>query len=108
MQTSVRSAGPRPCKVSHASRTSNAFPMAQPKGRSISVMSATVRRPTCSPMDTISFASAMESSRVFIKAPLPVLTSRRIRSEPAAIFLLIMLEAISGMLLTVAVTSRSA
>ena len=60
------------------------------------------------PMDTISFASAMESSRVFIKAPLPVLTSRRIRSEPAAIFLLIMLEAISGMLLTVAVTSRSA
>ena len=43
-----------------------------------------------------------------MNAPLPVLTSSRMRSLPAAIFLLMIDEAISGMLSTVPVTSRSA
>ena len=60
------------------------------------------------PMDTISLARATASSLVFIKAPLPTLTSNKILSQPAAIFLLIILEAISEILSTVAVTSRKA
>ena len=45
---------------------------------------------------------------VIINAPLPVFTSSTMQSLPAASFLLIMEEAISGMLSTVAVTSRRA
>ena len=74
----------------------------------MSVMSATVRRPTCLPISTISRASTSASACVFMNAPLPVLTSSRMRSLPAAIFLLMIDEAISGMLSTVPVTSRSA
>ena len=74
----------------------------------MSVIRATVRRPASSPMATIVCASLMESSSVFMKAPLPVLTSSRMQSEPAASFLLMIDEAISGMQSTVAVTSRSA
>ena len=48
------------------------------------------------------------SSRVFIKAPDPTLTSRTMPSAPAAIFFDMMLAAMSGMLSTVAVTSRRA
>ncbi|MNC83028.1 hypothetical protein D3C75_1368060 [compost metagenome] len=48
----------------------------------------------------------MESSSVFIKAPLPVFTSSTMASAPAAIFLLIMELAINGMEFTVPVTSR--
>ena len=59
-------------------------------------------------MDTISLASWMLSSTVFIKAPVPVVTSSKMASDPEASFLDMMLEAISGMQLTVAVTSRSA
>ena len=59
-------------------------------------------------MDTISRASWMLSSTVFMKAPVPVVTSSRMASEPEASFLDMMLEAIRGMQLTVAVTSRSA
>ena len=43
-----------------------------------------------------------------MKAPVPVFTSSRMQSLPAASFLLMMLEAIRGTLLMVAVTSRRA
>ena len=43
-----------------------------------------------------------------MKAPSPTFTSRTIAPAPAAIFLDMMLAAISGMLSTVAVTSRRA
>ena len=43
-----------------------------------------------------------------MNAPLPVFTSRTRPSAPSAIFLLMMLEAISGIASTVPVTSRSA
>lgn len=82
--------------------------MRLPKGISISVIRATVRRPTWLPMRTISRARARESSKVFIKAPEPIFTSSKMASAPAAIFLDMMLEAISGKLSTVAVTSRKA
>ena len=59
-------------------------------------------------MDTISRASWMLSSTVFIKAPVPVVTSSKMASEPEASFLDMMLEAMRGMQLTVAVTSRRA
>ena len=91
MQISVRSAGPRPLSVSHTSQISSELPMALPSGRLMSVIKATVLRPTCSPMETIASASRMESSTVFMNAPLPSLTSSRMQSEPAAIFLLMML-----------------
>ena len=74
----------------------------------MSVIRATVWRPTWLPMRTISWARARESSRVFIKAPEPTFTSSRMASAPAAIFLDMMLEAIKGRLSTVAVTSRRA
>ena len=107
-QTSVRSSGPFPFNVSTASITSKLFPILCPSGMSISVISATVFLPAFSPIATISFASAIESSILFINAPLPVFTSRRIQSFPAASFLLMIDTAISGILSTVAVTSRSA
>ena len=59
-------------------------------------------------METIACASARESEKSFINAPLPVLTSSKIASAPEASFLLMMLEAIKGRLSTVPVTSRSA
>ena len=74
----------------------------------MSVISATVLRPTSSPMSTIARASAIASSTVFMKAPLPHLTSSRIASAPAAIFLLMIELAISGTESIVAVTSRRA
>ena len=107
-QVSVTSSGAVPLSVSHASCTSSALPMALPRGRPMSVMRATVVRPTSSPSSTMHSASLMASSGVFMKAPLPHFTSSRILSAPAAIFLLMMLEAMSGMESTVAVTSRRA
>ena len=59
-------------------------------------------------MRTIASAKRFASSSVFINAPAPVFTSRTIASAPAAIFLLIIELAISGIEFTVAVTSRSA
>ena len=99
---------PPPCSTLHASITSRALPIFLPRGISISVMRATVFLPTPAPMPTISCASALESSRVFINAPLPTFTSSRMASAPAAIFFDMMLEAIRGRLSTVAVTSRRA
>ena len=74
----------------------------------MSEMSATVVRPTSSPMATMALASSAACRSVFMKAPLPHFTSSRMASAPAAIFLLMMLEAMSGMLSMVAVTSRRA
>ena len=60
------------------------------------------------PVRTMSDASFSASSAVFMKAPLPVLTSSRMQSAPIASFLLMILEQISGMLSTVAVASLRA
>ena len=74
----------------------------------MSVTAARARRshPPARPMQAAASRSA--SSAVFMNAPLPALTSSRIRSVPTASFLLITLAAMSGMLGTVAVASRSA
>ena len=53
-------------------------------------------------------ASFLACSGVCMKAPVPHFTSSTMASVPAASFLLIMLEAISGMLSTVPVTSLRA
>ena len=106
--TAVKSAGPLPFKVSMASITSKELPIACPSGISILVMTAQHFRPAMVPIETIFSANFLESSTVFINAPLPVFTSSTIASLPAASFLLMMEEAISGMQSTVAVTSRSA
>ena len=91
-----------------ASSTSMALPTAQPRGRSMSVISAEARIPARPPMETMASASCRASSGVFIKAPLPALTSSTTPSQPEASFLLITEEAISGKLSTVPVTSRRA
>ncbi len=54
------------------------------------------------------WANSLAVSRVAMKEPLPHLTSRTTVSAPAANFLLRMLETISGIELTVSVTSRRA
>ena len=107
-QTSVRSAGPLPCRTAILSATSSALPMFCPKGLSISVISAATLRPWAVPMETISRANSKALSRSFIKAPSPIVTSSRMASEPAASFLDMIEDAISGMQPTVAVTSRRA
>ena len=53
-------------------------------------------------------ASSLASSRVFMKAPLPTLTSSTSAPVPSAIFLLMIELAMSGMASTVPVTSRRA
>ena len=107
-QTVQRSPDVLPLSISTDSMTSSELPTALPSGESIFVIRAAVLTPAPLPISTIVRASRRESSSVFIKDPLPVLTSRRIQSEPSASFLLMMLEAMSGMLSTVAVTSRRA
>ena len=106
--SSVRSDGPSPLRTETASSTSREFPTAFPSGASISVISAATFFPDAFPILIISFASALLFSISVIKAPFPVFTSRTIDSAPAASFLLIILEAIKGMLSIVAVRSRSA
>ena len=65
-------------------------------------------RPHALPMATIFSASFRASSSVFIKAPEPTFTSRTMECEPAASFLDMMDDVMSGRESTVAVTSRSA
>ena len=101
---SSRSSGPIPFSVSMASLTSTALPTAYPKGCSMLVITATIRLPAPSPISTMVLASSRESSYRGMNAPVPVFTSRTMPSAPAASFLLIMEEAISGMESTVAVT----
>ena len=71
-------------------------------------MTAIVFLPALSPILTICLASLTASSIFFINAPLPTLTSRTIALAPDAIFLLIILLAIRGILSTTAVTSLNA
>ena len=106
--SSARSPFISPFSVCTASITSRELPTAYPRGQSMSVMSADMFRPQSLPIFTISRAKASASSKVFMNAPLPTVTSRTMFFDPEASFLLMMLELISGMLLTVAVTSRSA
>ena len=72
------------------------------------LITATTRRLARWPMSTMVRASWRALSRSCIKAPLPHLTSSTMASAPAAIFLLMMLAAMSGRLGTVPVTSRRA
>ena len=74
----------------------------------MSVMRALTFRPAPAPMATMVFARSTESSSRFRNAPLPVFTSSTMPSLPAASFLLMIDEAMRGMLSTVAVTSRRA
>ena len=74
----------------------------------MSVSSHVTARPCATPMATIAFASARACARSFMNAPLPTFTSRTTACAPAAIFLDITLEAMSGMDGTVPVVSRSA
>ena len=60
------------------------------------------------PIFCILFAKEVASSFVFINAPFPQVTSNTIALAPAAIFLLIMLELMSGMLSVQAIISLSA
>ena len=74
----------------------------------MSVISAIVRLPIWLPISTMVRASLSASSALCINAPLPAFTSSTMASAPEASFLLIMLEAMSGMPSTVPVTSLSA
>lgn len=74
----------------------------------MSVMSAVTFFPLSRAMRTMSDANSRASASVFMKAPLPHLTSRTRQSIPSASFLPRMLAAMSSFLSTVAVTSRRA
>ena len=106
--TSIRSAGPFPCRAATDSSTSTALPTARPSGTSIAVSSALVRTWCSAPRATIVSASSRAASRLFMKAPVPTLTSRTSALVPSAIFLDMIELAMSGMDSTVPVTSRSA
>ena len=70
------------------------------------VRTASVRTPASCPARTIDCASCPASSTVFMNAPHPTFTSSTRPSMPSASFLLMIDAVISGMLSTVAVTSR--
>ena len=71
-------------------------------------MTATTFRPQARPMRTILSASFWPSSSVFMNAPEPILTSSTIECAPAASFLDMMEDVMSGSESIVAVTSRRA
>ena len=102
------SSGILPFKHCIVSNISNVFPTARPTGSSIFVSTHTVSLFANVPISFIIFEIFMASSFVFINAPLPTVTSSTIFSAPAAIFLLIMLDAISGILPTQEIESLSA
>ena len=106
--SSNRSLGPSPLRVWMASMTSRLLPTLWPRGSSMLLITAVMRRPAFWPIPIMISASSTASSFVFIKAPLPYLTSSTMFLHPAASFLLIMEEAMSGLLMTVAVSSRRA
>ena len=74
----------------------------------MAVSMTSVFKPTPAPILTIVSASRRASASVFMNAPRPTFTSSTSTSVPSAIFLLMIDEAMSGMLSTVPVTSRSA
>ena len=71
-------------------------------------MTAQIRRPARLPISIMVLARSSAASRSRMKAPLPQVTSSTMASAPLASFLLMMELAMSGLLSTVAVTSRSA
>ena len=91
-----------------ASTTSRVLPTHLPNGTSMFVIRARTFLPQCFPMATIFFASSSADFRSCINAPLPTLTSKTMDFAPAASFLDITLDAISGTESTVAVTSLKA
>ena len=104
----TRSAGPRPCSVSTDSDTSSALPAVWPSGSLIGVSTASVFTPHSRPVAQSAAASVSASARFCMNAPLPNFTSSTSRSSDSASFFDMMLATMSGMLGTVAVTSRSA
>jgi hypothetical protein len=106
--SSTTSAGPPPASTSTDSRTSLALPMARPSGTSMSVRSAVVRTPASVPSSTMVRASSRDRSMSVMNAPEPNFTSSTSAPVPSAIFLLMMLDAMSGIASTVPVVSRSA
>ena len=108
MHSSLRSGTFSPLSTAMASFTSRALPTAKPSGWSMSVTTAAILRPACLPTFTISRARVKASFSFSIKAPEPVFTSRTMVFAPEASFLDMMLLTMSGMELTVAVTSRRA
>ena len=106
--TCFRSSGISPFRNFIASITSKLFPTANPSGSFIFVKTHTVSLFASFPISIISFASNSAFFIFFINAPFPTVTSNTIFSAPLAIFLLIMLEAINGMLSTQAILSLSA
>ena len=108
IDTASRSAGPWPRSVAHHSAISRALPTARPRGASIVVSTARILTPDASPMAIRRSASSRAANAVFMNAPRPTVTSSTSPSRSTASFLLIIDAAISGMLSTVAVASRSA
>ena len=104
----MRSSGPLFLSVSMHSFISRELPTAVPSGWFISVIRAVTFFPIFLAMFTKRRAKVSASFIFRMKAPVPVLTSRIRQSVPSANFLLIMLEAMRGMLSTVAVTSLKA
>ena len=102
------SSGIFPFRHSIASLTSKVFPTAYPTGSSISVIIHTVSIPASLPISIISLESSSASFLFCIKAPLPQVTSNSNFLAPAAIFLLIILEAINGILFVQAIVSLKA
>ena len=88
--------------------TSTALPAAVASGSFMSVMSALVFMPAPLATATRLSASARDSSRFSMKAPVPVFTSRTRPARPAASFFDRIEAVISGIDSTVAVTSRMA
>ena len=72
------------------------------------LMTAAMFRPQRRPISTIFRASTSAEAMSFMKAPLPTVTSSTMECAPAASFFDMMLETMSGMASTVAVTSRRA
>ena len=72
------------------------------------VNTQTVSLPACFPIFTIILDSATASSFVFIKAPFPQVASITILWLPDAIFLLIILDAINGILAVQLIASLKA
>jgi len=80
----------------------------RPLGWFMGVTSAVVRNPSRLPVSTSERANKRAWSRVFMNAPEPYFTSNTSAVRLSASFLLRMLAVISGIELTVAVTSRKA
>ncbi len=103
--TSPQSFEPR---MASASATSFILPTAKPRGASIRVTRAHALRPAAREPVTSESASALASSKVFMKAPLPHFTSKTSVCAPSASFFDRIDAVIRGIDATVPVTSLSA